>query len=89
MFIKTRTKYASKGGIELAVFKAFREVLIEVLSFGFGGHGTGPRSLARSTARRQALPRSHRDLRRTQTSTQSRKRNKSFIAELDSETIKI
>ena len=34
MFIKTRTKYASKGGIELAVFKAFREVLVEVLSFG-------------------------------------------------------
>ena len=36
MFIKTRIKHASKGGIELAVFKAFREVLIEVLSFGFG-----------------------------------------------------
>ena len=36
MFIKTRTKYASKDGIELAVLKAFREVLIEVLSFGFG-----------------------------------------------------
>ena len=36
MFIKTRTKHALKGGIELAVFKAFREVLIEVLSFGFG-----------------------------------------------------
>ena len=36
MFLKTRTKYASKDGIELAVFKAFREVLIEVLSFGFG-----------------------------------------------------
>ena len=35
MFIKTGTKYASKGGIELAVLKAFREVLIEVLSFGF------------------------------------------------------
>ena len=34
MFIKTRTKHASKGGIELAVFKAFREVLVEVLSFG-------------------------------------------------------
>ena len=34
MSIKTRTKYASKGGIELAVFKAFREVLLEVLSFG-------------------------------------------------------
>ena len=36
MFIKTGTKHSSKGGIELAVLKAFREVLIEVLSFGFG-----------------------------------------------------
>ena len=36
MLIKTRTKHASNGGIELAVFKAFREVLIEVLSFGLG-----------------------------------------------------
>ena len=36
MFIKTRTKHASKGGIELAVFKAFREVLVEVLSFRLG-----------------------------------------------------
>ena len=36
MFIKTGTKHASKGEIELAVLKAFREVLIEVLSFGFG-----------------------------------------------------
>ena len=35
MFIKTRTKHASKGGIELAVFESFREVLIEALSFGF------------------------------------------------------
>ena len=34
MFIKARTKHASKDGIELAVFKAFREVLVEVLSFG-------------------------------------------------------
>ena len=36
MFIKTRTKHASKDEIELAVFKAFREVLIEVLSFRLG-----------------------------------------------------
>ena len=36
VFIKARTKYASKGEIELAVFKAFREVLVEVLSFGLG-----------------------------------------------------
>ena len=36
MFIKTRTKHVSKDGIELDVFKGFREVLIEVLFFGFG-----------------------------------------------------
>ena len=36
MSIKTRTKYASKGGIELAIFKSFRGFLIEVLSFGLG-----------------------------------------------------
>ena len=35
MFIKTGTKYASKDEIDLAVLKVFREVLIEVLSFGF------------------------------------------------------
>ena len=33
---KLGQKLASKDGIELSVFKAFREVLIEVLSFGFG-----------------------------------------------------
>ena len=36
VFKKIGTKHASKGGIELAIFKAFREVLIEVLSFRFG-----------------------------------------------------
>ena len=36
MFLKTRTKYASKGGIELAVFEAFGEALVEALSFGLG-----------------------------------------------------
>ena len=35
VFIKTRTKYASKDGIELAVLKALREVLLEILSFVF------------------------------------------------------
>ena len=36
MFIKKLgQKHASKDEIELAVFKAFREVLLEVLSFGF------------------------------------------------------
>ena len=33
---KTRTKHASKDEIELAVLKSFQEVLIKVLSFGFG-----------------------------------------------------
>ena len=33
---KTGTRRASKDGIELVVLKAFREVLIEVLSFRFG-----------------------------------------------------
>ena len=36
MFIKTGTKHASKGRIELAVFTSFRGFLIEVLSFGLG-----------------------------------------------------
>ena len=29
-------KHASKGGLELAVFEAFGEVLVEALSFGLG-----------------------------------------------------
>ena len=36
MFVKTRTKYASKDGIELVVFESFGEVLVEALSFGLG-----------------------------------------------------
>ena len=36
MFKNTRTKHASKSGIELAVFEAFGEVLVEALSFGLG-----------------------------------------------------
>ena len=36
MFIKLGRNMQSKDEIELAVLKAFREVLIEVLSFGFG-----------------------------------------------------
>ena len=36
MFIKARTKHASKDGIELAVIEAFGEVLVEALSFGLG-----------------------------------------------------
>ena len=36
MFIKTRTKHISKDEIELAVFEAFGEVLVEALSFGLG-----------------------------------------------------
>ena len=46
VFIKLGQKHASKDGIELAVFKAFWDVL----SFRFRGRGTGPRSPAHSTA---------------------------------------
>ena len=53
------------------------------------GRKGGPCSWARSTARQRALIRSHRGLRHAQTNTQSRKGNKSFIVELESEMIKI
>jgi hypothetical protein len=33
---KLGQEHASKGGIELAIIKLLREVLIEVLSLGFG-----------------------------------------------------
>ena len=36
MFIKLGQKHASRDGIELAVFEAFGEVLIKVLSFELG-----------------------------------------------------
>ena len=36
VFIKTRTKHASKDGIELAVFETFGEILVEALSFRLG-----------------------------------------------------
>ena len=36
MFIKLGQKHASKGGIELAVFEAIGEILVEALSFGLG-----------------------------------------------------
>ena len=36
MFIKLGQKHASKGGIELAIFEAFGEILVEALSFGLG-----------------------------------------------------
>ena len=42
------------------------------------GRNTGPHSLAHSTARRWALLRSHCDLRRIQSSTQSRKEIKAL-----------
>jgi hypothetical protein len=36
VFIKTRTEHASKGGIELAIIKPLREVLVEAVSLGLG-----------------------------------------------------
>ena len=62
MFIKTRTKHASKGRIELAIFKAFWEVLIEVLSFGLGVAELVLIRLLAVLLVDGVLPRSHRDL---------------------------
>ena len=50
---------------------------------------TGPHSLAHSTACQRALLHSHRGLRCIRTNTQSKKRTKRFIVELESETHKI
>ena len=80
MFIKTRTKACIKG----VRGGPGRSTVLRAR-----GRGTGPHSLAHSTARQRALLHSHRGLRRKQTNTQSRKRNKGFIVELESEMIKI
>ena len=87
MFIKTRTKYASKGGIELAVLKVFREVLIEVLSFGFGiAELVLVHLLAVLLVDGFSLV--HTVIYDAYKHT-IKKRNKSFIVELESEIIKI
>ena len=86
MLIKTGTKYASKGRIELAVLKSFREVLVEVLSFGFG---VAELVLVHLLA---VLLVNGFSLVHTviyDAYTQSGKINKSFIVELESGTIKI
>ena len=87
MFIKTRTKHASKDGIELAVFESFREVLIEALSFGFGvAELVLVRWLAVLLVDGFSLV--HTVIYDAYKHT-IKKRNKSFIVELESEIIKI
>ena len=78
-----------RRGIELAVFKAFREVLIEVLSFGFR---VAELVLVRLLAVLlvDGLSLIHTVIYNTYKPTHNQeKRNKSFIVELESETIKI
>ena len=87
MFINTGTKYASKGGIELAVLKAFREVLIEALSFGLGvaelvlGHLLAVLLINGLSFVHTVIYDAYKQT--------SRKRNNSFIVELESEMFKI
>ena len=89
MFIKTRTKYASKGGIELAVFEAFREVLIEVLSFGFGVVVLVLANLL-AVLLVDEFSLVHTVIYNVYKQTHNlEKRNKGFIVELESETIKM
>ena len=85
MFIKTRT---SKGGIELAVFKAFQEVLIEVLSSGFGdAELVLVRLLAVLLVDGFSLV--HTVIYDTHKQSHNKEKNKGFIVELELEKIKI
>ena len=89
MFLKTRTKYASKDGIELAVFKAFREVLTEALSFGFG---VAELVLVRllTVLLVDGFSLVHTVIYDAYKQTHNQEKiNKSFIVELESETITI
>ena len=89
MFIKLGLKHASKGGIELVVLKAFREVLIEVLSFGFGvAELVLVRLFAVLLVDRLSIVHTVIYDAYKQTHNQE-KENKSFIVELESETIKL
>ena len=85
VFIKTRTETCIKGWDWTCCLRSLRGGPVLWVQ----SRGTGPCSSARSTARQRALLRSHCDLRRIQTNTQSRKRNKRFIVELESEIHKI
>ena len=89
MFIKLGQKHASKDGIKLAVFKAFRKVLVEVLSFGLGvAKLVLVRLLAVLLVDGFSLV--HTVIYDTYKQTHNQeKRNKSFIIELESETIMI
>ena len=78
----------SKDEIELAVLKAFCEVLIEVLPFGFG---VAELVLVRLLAVLlvDGLSLVHTVIYDAHKQTHNKKRNKDFIVELKSETIKI
>ena len=89
VFIKTRTETCIKGWDWTCRLWSFRGGPGRSTVLQARGHGTGPHSRARSTARQRALLRSHRGLRYEQTNTQSGPRNKSFIVELESEIIRI
>ena len=86
---KTGAKHASKDGIELVVFKAFREILIEVLSFGLGvAELVLVRLLTVLLVNRLSLVHTVIYDAHKQAHIEE-KRNKGFIVELESETIKI
>ena len=78
----------SKDEIELAIFKAFREVLIEVLSFRFGvtvlilAHLLAVLLIDGFSLIHTVIYGAHKQ-------THNKERNKGFIVELESEEIKI
>ena len=82
--MQSGTKHASKGEIELAVLKAFREVLIEELSFRFGVtvlvlvHLLAVLLVDGFSLVHSVIYDAHKEA-----------HNKDFIVEIESETIKI
>ena len=84
MFIKTRTETCIKGWDWTCRLRSLRGGPV----LRARGHGMGPRSPAHSTARWRALLRSLCGLQRTQTSTQSKHRNRSLSLSSDQEHIK-
>ena len=78
----------SKDEIELAVHKAFREVLIEVLSFGFG-LAVLVLGLLLAVLLVDGFSLVHTVIYGAHKSTHNKEKNKGFIVELELEEIKI
>ena len=85
---KLGQKHASNDGIELAVFEAFREVLVEVLSFGLGVVELVLVHLL-AVLLVDGFSLVHTMIYDAHKQAHNQEKNKGFIVELESETIKL